>query len=71
MLICAKGYEGAAGHSQQYMSISGSHTSEVQLQAHDVELENEVYRLEVIGRNVLVLRDYKELRNKRGKELRD
>ena len=53
------------------MSISGSHTSEVHLQAHNVELEEEVHRSEVIGRNVPVRRDYKELKNKREKELRD
>ena len=68
MFICAKGYGGAAGHPQQYMSISGSHTSEVHLQAHNIELEEEVHRSEVIGRNVTVRRDYKELRKEREKE---
>ena len=71
MFICAKGYGGASDHPQQYMSLSGSHTPEVHLQAHNVELEEEVYRPEVIGRNVPVRRDYKELRNKREEELMD
>ena len=53
------------------MSISGSHTSEVHLQAHNVELEEEVHKSEIIGRNVTVRRDYKELRNEIEKELRD
>ena len=71
MFICAKGYGGAAGHPQQYMSISGSNTSKVHLQAHNVELKEEVHRFEVIGRNVPVWRNYNELGNKREKELRD
>ena len=50
------------------MSISGSHTPEVQLQEHNVELEEEEHRSEVIGRNITVRRDYKELRKEREKE---
>ena len=46
-----------SGHPQQYMSISGSHASEVQLQVHNVELEKEVHRPEVMGRKVPVQRD--------------
>ena len=71
MFICAKGYGGATGHPQQYMSISGSHASEVHLQAHNVELKEEVHRSEVIDRNVTVRSDYKELRKEKEKELRD
>ena len=62
---------GSQSDHPQYMSISGSHTSEVHLQEHNVELEEEVHRSEVIDRNVTVRRDYMELRNKREKELRD
>ena len=51
---------GGAGQPQQ--SINGSHAPEVHLEAHNVELEEEVHRPEVIGRNVPVRRDYKELR---------
>ena len=71
MFICAKGYGGAAGHPQQYMSISGSHASEVHLQVHNVELEKEVHRPEFIGRNVTVRRDYKEHRKEKEEELND
>ena len=59
-------YRVVTDHPQQ--SISGLHTSEAHLQAHNVELEKEVHRPEFIGRNVTLRRDYKEHRKeKRGR----
>ena len=39
--------------------------------AYNGQLHKKVYRPEVIGRNIIVRRDYKELRNEKEKELRD
>ena len=55
----------SGGTSQPQQSISRSHAPKVHLHAQNVELEEEVHGPEVIGRNVPVRRDYKELRKLR------